>query len=885
MEVAMRWLAKLRMRIEMLFGRVRAGARLEEELREHLVRQIDENIAAGMSAEEARYAALRTFGNPALLRDQARGTWSWTWLELLARDVRYGVRSLGRSPGFAAIAILVMALGVGINTAIFSVVHHILLEPLPFPQPDRLYTVWARSDAQGQSRIKASGPDSLDYHDQSKSFSALAVVLPEFTFTWTGDGDPKLVECTAVSEDFFRMLGIRPYMGRLYEPREFTYLENDTILISYRFWRNQLGSDPHVLGRVIHFEEDSQTIVGVLPPMPDLFPDTDVFPKHLLRPSWDFMKWRGNKVLTVRGRLKPGATPDSASEELTAILRRAPGEPADVRVELVPLKDDLVGGSKTQLRIVMAATALVLLIACINVAALLLARSKRRGAEVALRVSLGAGPRRLAQQFMAEGLVLAVSGCALGVLAGWFGLRLIGHLPGLQLPRMEGIHLNGAALLTTAAVAIGTTLLFGWAPHLTFSRTNLSPALRSGRTETGRSHRRSFAWLVIAEIACSVVLSVCAGLLLRSFWRVEHVDPGFQPEQMLTTYLRTNYYSPEGRPFWRDVLAGVSALPGVSSAALADCTPGRGAATATLVFSDRANDPAHAPPTQGCWISADFFKTSETPLLHGRFFAKNDDADSPAVVIVNAEAARQYWPGENPIGKRIGVNYTGPGRVSKGAPRMREVVGVVGAIKQGALDSATEPAVYMPYLQDETSHDMATMSLFVRSSVFAPALADSVRARIHTVRPDQPVQNLQPMTDLMAQSLAPRRYSLSLLGAFAGLAVFLSALGIYGVVSYTTQERTREFGVRIALGAPRSSVMSQVFRQGLALTVTGAAIGAGGALWATRSLSHILFQVSPLDPATFALAIALLAVISNFACLLPAWRASRLDPIQALRAE
>jgi predicted permease len=881
----MRWLARIQMWVRMLFGRLRAEAGLNEELRYHLERQIDENIATGMNAEEARYAALRTFGNLELVREQACGTWSWTWLELLVRDVRYGVRTLGRSPGFASIAILVMALGVGINSAIFSLVDHILIEPLPFPQPDRLFAVWARSDVEGQGRIAASGPDFLDYHDQNSSFSAISEMIPQFTVTWTGDGEPKLVNCAGVSDDFFAMLGVHPVMGRFYLPSEYAQLEGNTIVISYRFWKNQLQGDPHVLGRMVHFEEVAQTIVGVAPPMPDLFPDTDVYPTLTTRPSWPFMKWRGNKFLTVLGRLKPGTTSEKAAEELTAILRRAPGEPTDVRVQVVPLKDDLVGGIKNQLRVIMAATALVLLIACTNVAALLLARSTRRGPEIALRVSLGAGPRRLSQQFMAEGLVLAGSGCAVGILAGWIGLRLIGHLPGLQLPRVEGVHLSGVVLLITAGVAIATTLLFGWAPLLTFSRASLQPALRSGRTETGRSHRRSFRWLVIAEIACSVVLTVCAALLLRSFWRVEHVDPGFQPQSMLTTYLRTNYYTPEGRAFWRDVLAGVSSLPGVNAAALADCTPGKGAATATLLFSDRANDPDHAPPTQGCWISADFFKTSGTPLVRGRLFSAQDDADAPPVVIVDEGAARQYWPGENPIGKRIGVNYTGAGRVSKGAPRMREVVGVAGVIKQGALDSATKPVVYMPYLQDETSHDMASMSLFVRSSIFPQTIAGSVRSSIHRVRPNQPVQDLQPMMDLMAKSLAPRRYSLGLLGAFATLAVLLAALGIYGVVSYTTQQRTREFGVRIALGAPRSSVMSEVFREGLMLTLTGAAIGAAGALWATRALSHILFEVSPLDPASFAFALVLLAAISNCACLLPAWRASQLDPIRALRAE
>jgi predicted permease len=882
----MRWLAQLHMRIQMLFVRGRSVERLDAELREHLARQIEENLAAGMTADEARMAALRAFGNPALVREQAHETWSWNGLELLLGDLRYGMRTLSRTPGFTAVAILVMALGIGINTAIFSIVHHILMEPLALPQPSQLYAVWARSDAQGQSRIAASGPDFLDYHDASRSFTALAETIPHFTVTWTGDGEPRLVDCTGVSDDFFAMLGVHPYLGRFYNASEYARLESGSIVVSYRFWQSQRGGDPHVMGRVIHFEETASTIIGVAPPMPDLLPNTDIYPTLTTRPSWDYMKWRGNKFLSVMGRLKPGASPRAAEDELTAILRRAPGEPPDVRVQLTPLKDDLVGGVHTQLQIVMAATALVLLIACINLAALLLARSARRGAEIALRVSLGAGPRRLTQQFMAEGLVLAIGGCLLGVAMGWFALRLIARLPGLQLPRMDGVHLNGTVLLATAAVAVATTLLFGWVPMLGFSRTNLAPALRSGRTETGRSHRRSFAWLVVAEIACSVILSVCAGLLLHSFVRLQHVDPGFQPDSMGTTYLRTNYYkTSEGRNFWRDVLAGVSTLPGVRSAALGDCTPGRDAAAATLVFADRANDPNHAPPTQGCWISADFFKTSATSLLQGRLFNERDDVDAPLAVIINSEAARQYWPGENPIGKRIGVNYTGAGRVSSGPPLMREVVGVVGSIKNGSPDSATEPAVYMPYLQDETGHDMATMSLFVRSSANPAALNDSVRARIRAVRPTQPVEDLQPLTELMAQSLAPRRYSLSLLGAFAALAVFLSALGIFGVVSYTTQQRTREFGVRIALGATQASVMSQVFRQGLALTASGAAIGAGGALWATRALAHILFEVSPLDPVSFACAIALLAVISTCACLLPAWRASRLDPMKALRTE
>ena len=377
------------------------------------------------------------------------------------------------------------------------------------------------------------------------------------------------------------MLGIRPYLGRLYEPREYTYLKNDTILVSYRFWKNQLAGDPHVLGRVVHFEGEAETIVGVLPPLPDLFPNIDVWVKHPLRVSWPFMQWRSNKFLRVIGRLKPGVTQAMAEEDLTSILRRAEGEPPDVRVRLVPLKDDVVGSVHVHLRIIMAAVALVLLVACVNVAALLLARSVKRAAEMAVRVSLGAGHQRLAQQLMAEGLMLVAVASVLGVLAAWLGLRLLGNVPGLQVPRLTGVHLNAAALAATGAVAMVATLFFGWVPALTFSGLDLSSALRSGgRTETGRSHRRPFAWLVIAEIACSVVLAVGAGLLLHSFWRVQRVDPGFQPESMLTVYLRTNYYGADGRNFWKGVLDEVSALPDVRAAALADCIPGRGAAGA-----------------------------------------------------------------------------------------------------------------------------------------------------------------------------------------------------------------------------------------------------------------------------------------------------------------
>ena len=801
-------------------------------------------------------------------------------------DLKLAFRQLRKSPGFTLIAVLTLALGIGANTAIFSVVHHILIEPLPFPNSERLYAVWARSDASGSSRVAASGPDFLDYREQNRSFTRIAEFISRFTFTWAGDGEPKIVNCTAASEELFPMLGIRPFLGRLYEPREYKYLQNDTILVSYRFWRNQLGSDPQVIGRVVHFEDESQTIVGVLPPvLSELFPDTDVWPKLTTSPSWKYMQWRENKFLSVIGGLRAGINPKVAEQDLTSILRRAPGEPRDVRVQLVPLKDDLVGSVRLPLQVTLAAVWVLLLVTCINVAALLLARAVKRQTEMALRLSLGASQWRITRQLLAEAMLLSALSFPLALFLGWIGLHLIVQLPGLQLPRMESIDLNLPVLAATAAISIGSTLFFGWIPSIRFSQLDLSSTLQTRGAELGARHRRSFAWLVITEIACSIVLTITVGLLVHSYWRVVHVDPGFRAASVLRVYLRTNYYGAEGHGFWKSVLTEASALLGVRAAAVSDWRPGKGAAIANVFFDDRTNDPNHLPAVDGSWISGDFFRTVGTPLVAGRHFNEHDEANAPPVVIVNDEAARQYWPGQNPIGRRIGVNYTGPGRTSGSALRMREIVGVVGSIKHGPLDMPTAPAVYRPYLQDETNHDMASMSLLVRTDGKPMNLAESLRTRIHSIRPDQPVQNIRTLEDIMADSLQRRRYTLLLVGAFGCLGLLLVAIGVYGVISYTTAQRTREFGVRIALGATRGRVVSHVLRQGLLLTAIGSAAGVGAALFVTAAFSKLLFEVSPIDPFSFAAAAGLLAGVSICACLLPALRACHVDPMVALRYE
>jgi putative ABC transport system permease protein len=482
-------------------------------------------------------------------------------------------------------------------------------------------------------------------------------------------------------------------------------------------------------------------------------------------------------------------------------------------------------------------------------------------------------------------MLLSAIGCTVGLSIAWVVLRLLARVPNLPLPRMDSVHLNGRALLATIAIASAITILFGWISSVGFSRLNLFLALRPRGLEVTGRRGLSLALLVMGEIACSVVLMVSVCLLVHSFWRVIHVDPGFQPQSLLRVYLRTNYYTEKGRSFWKGVLSETASLPGVRHVALSDWRPGGDAATATFVFEDRPNDATRLPSGEGSWVSDDFFRTAGTPLVAGRFFTEHDDDQAPAVAIINDEAARQFWPGQNPIGKRIGVNYTGPGRRSEAAPRLREIVGVVGNIRHDSLDAPPAPAIYLPYLQDETNHDMATMSLFVRADGNAMALADSLRDRIHAVEPNQPVQNIQNVADMVSQSVATRRYTLVLVGAFAAVGLLLAAVGVYGVISYVTSQRAREFGIRIALGATRGRVVSHVLQRSVVLTAFGSVAGIAGSLLLTRSLSSLLFEVSPLDLFSFSSAVTLLALVSIGASLLPAWRAAKVDPIIAMQSE
>ena len=791
-----------------------------------------------------------------------------------------------RSPGFFVTAVLMLALGMGMNVAIFSIFSQILLAPLEFSDPSSLYVVSSHAASLGDARRSSSGPDFRDYRDQNTVFSGVAAVIGHFTLPWTGDGAPRIVNATAPTEQFFNVIGVRPVLGRLYTPEEYKSLENSTMVISFKFWKEQLGGDPHVIGRVLHFEQAPSTVIGVLPPMPDLYPDTDLWAKLTTEPSWTYMNWRANKFLDVIGRLKPGVSRRAAEQQLTSILHRAEGEPVDIQVQLTPLKEFIVGPVTRQLDLIMAAVGLVLLVTCMNTAALLLSRGVKRSTELAVRIGLGASRGRIRQQLFIEGLLLSASGGVLGVALACLTVGLVRQIPGLALPRLQVLHLNPAALYASIAIVVLTSGLFAVLPATLLSGLNISAGLHGGRTETGNRQRRPFAALIVAEVASSVILTVCAGLLVRSFLRVQSVDLGFEPAKVLSAYLRTNYFGPEGNEFWRNVLSASGSVPGASAAAISDCMPGAHANAASLAFSDRPVDPDHAPASEGCWISPDFFRTMGSSLLKGRVFSERDDENSPPVIIINAEAAQRFFPGEDPLGKRITVDYLALGSRNNRPPPPREIVGIVSNVRQRALDLPSEPAIYMPYTQDDTHHVLASMNLFVRSSARDPGLlSNSVRAKIQSMYPNQPVERVIAMRDIVSRSLARRTLSAGLMSAFAILALLLCAFGIYGVVSYVTLQRTREFGIRMALGASRQDVLRDVIRQGGSLVVTGAGIGLALSLLASRELSQLLFETSPFDPVILVSAVLVLGLVGAAACLLPGLRAAQLDPRDALNAE
>ncbi|MGC2698036.1 MAG: ABC transporter permease [Candidatus Angelobacter sp.] len=788
-----------------------------------------------------------------------------------------------KNPGFTLIVIFLLALGVGINTAVFSVVYGVMLRPLPFNSPDRLFAAFSSQPRQ-RSHTDFSGPDFVDFRDQNRSFEQIANVLPYFSETLVGEGEPQILRCTAISPEFFPMLGVRPLIGRLYRPDEYHH-DGSVVVISYSLWQRQFNGDPNVLNRVIHLGDSSETIIGVMPPLPDIYPRTEIWAQ--LIPDFQFMKWRGNRFLDVMGKLKPGVSVRQAQEDLTGILRRAPETPADMQVDLVPLKNELVGNVAPILSVLMAAVGLVLLIACLNIAMLLLARSQTRKEEIAVRISLGASRRRLLQQLLTENLILALVGGAVGIFLAMAVMKLIVVAGAQQLPRTQNVAINLTVLGFTLLIACLTSLIFGLAPSRALLKTNLDSTLRASRSEAGSWRKSRRGLLIVGEVSVSVILLVGAGLLLRTLSNLLHKDLGFQPDHLLIAPLRLadgGFATPYQLNFYNRILTELPAISGVKAVGVADCVPGLRAETASMMVADRPVDPNNIPAASGCWISADYFRATGTSLVSGRFFDQHDIATTPLVVIINQALARRYWPNQDPLGKRVNVTYTGPGRKSDGQTRWREIVGVVENVKQHGLDENADPAVYLPFYQDETGHVYRAMGLYVRTSIDPANITGTVRTGLRNIEPNLPV-TFRSMDEALAQSVGPRQFTLQIFSSFAVLAAILAGFGIYGVVAYSVNRRTKEIGLRMALGADRSQVLVLILFEVLTPVLTGLGVGSVVAIVGAKLASRILYRTPGIDPAVLLATTGIMLFVAGLAASLPAYRAASTNPVGALRSE
>jgi putative ABC transport system permease protein len=812
-------------------------------------------------------------------------------MDTLAQDLRYARRALQRAPGFTAVAVLTLALGIGGTTAIFSAVDAVLLRPLPFPDSDRLVFVWARSEGSGQ--MAASWPEFVDWRTQARSFSEMAVLRGQ-SVNLSGSGEPERLIGAFVTARLFPLLGAKPQLGRTFEPAETEVGSAQPVaVLSDGLWRRRFGADPGILGRSLLLNGQPLTVVGVMGP--DLAPgrapfdayfmSTDVWIPTPYFPNARGLE-RGQGELLVLARLRDGVTVAQADSEIRAIagrLERAyPDTHAGRTAYVKPLQEEIVAEVRPALLVLLGAVGLVLLIACANVANLLLARASHRHREIAVRSALGAGRPRLVRQLLTESLLLAAAGGLLGLLAAHAGVRGLAWLlaasgtPGL-LPADLGI--DARVLAFAAGTTLLTGLLFGALPAVHASRTDVGSVLKEGRGGgAGLTRRRFRDALVVWEVALSLMLLIGAGLLMRSALRLYHADPGFRPERLLTWEFRlpTSKYGEPAQiaAFFRQALERVRAVPGVESADLVRAVPlsSNSGSERYLVEGRPEPVPGQEPVALTNIVSTGYFRTMGIPLLRGRAFDEHDRADRPPVVVINATMAATVWPGQEAIGRRLRL---------KSQERWATVIGVVGDVKHTGLDELPRAQVYSTHEQDARIF----ACLVARTTGEPLAMVGALRKAFWSVDPDQPVWRIRTMEDLLSAARGSARAMATLVGVFAAVSVLLAAIGLYGVMSYAVALRTREIGIRMALGAPGPAVMRLVVGRGMALAGVAVLVGLAGAAALSRVLATLLFGVKPTDGATFAAAGALMAAVSLLASYLPARRAARLDPLSALAEE
>ncbi|MGE0127010.1 MAG: ABC transporter permease [Blastocatellales bacterium] len=812
-------------------------------------------------------------------------------MNTLFQDIRYGFRGLWRNPGFAIIAVLSLALGIGANTAIFSLVNAVLIRSLPFHDPDRLVMVWEDASFAGFPRNTPAPANYADWKSQNQVFEDMAAIATR-SFNLTGDGEPVRINTYGVTANFFSLLGVKPAEGRAFNAGE-DAPGTKVVVLGYGLWERRYGARRDIIGKDILLNGENFTVIGVAPAgFQFLDKEVELWTPFGLTPR-DLAN-RSSHYLTVFARMKPGVTLQQASADIKTIMQRIardhPNQAAGVDAYALPLRDELAGDARRPLMVLLAAVGLVLLIACANVANLLLSRAASRGREIAVRAALGAGRLRIARQLLTESVLLSIFGAAVGlVFAVWsFGFlrRLIPE--GLALSTSLTIDLR--VLTFTLLVTMLTGLIFGLAPALQASKIDLNEALKQGGGRAGLSggSNRLRGAMVVVEVAMSLVLLVSAGLLIQTFFKMLNQYSGLQPENVLTmrTQLPRGKYgdAPKRNAFYDQVLERVESLPGIVSAGYTTTVPleWKGGTQGFWVEGrtvEQATSQGLSYDANFRQISIDYLKTMGISLKKGRYFNEGDNERAMPVAVINETMARQYWQGEDALGKRFKLGAPG------GPTPWATVVGVVCDLRQMGMDKPVKAEMYFPYRQITTDAWAAPRDLVIRASVDPMSLVAAVRSEVHAVDPDQPLSNIRTMEDLLNEEIGQRRLGMLLLAGFAALALLLASVGIYGVLSYFVIQHTREIGVRLALGARRRHVLGLVMRKGMTLALVGVTIGLFVSFALTRLMASLLYETRAADPLTFAGVATLLMLVATLACYIPAWRAMRVDPMAALRCE
>jgi predicted permease len=807
----------------------------------------------------------------------------------LLQDLRYGLRTLAKNPGFTAVAVLALALGIGANTAIFSVVNGVLLRPLPYPEPARLVTIYEKTAEFGQSSV--SYPDFLDWRREIHSFTDMAAFRGD-DFNFTGSGQAEHLRGELVSASLLPVLGVNPLLGRNFLPQEDQQGAGGVVMLTYALWQRRFGADPNILGKTLTLDAKNYTVIGVLPSDFRFQRQAEIY---VPLGQWDFAGLRDRENhpgLNVVGRLKPGVTMAAAQAEMTSIARalaqKYPKTNAGEGATVVGMKDDMVGYIRPTLLLLLGAVGFVLLIACANVANLLLARSSARSREFAIRAALGAGRPRVVRQLLTESVLLALGAALLGLLLASWGTRLVIAAGPGTLPRSQGIGLDPYVLLFTLVVSILTGVLFGLAPAFHSAKVNPQESLKEGARGSGGGRHRAEGVFVVVEVGLAVVLLAGAGLMIQTLWRLWRIDTGFNPHNVLTTQVAlspTVMASPASiRLAYRQLLERVASIPGVHSASLTSLIPLSGDDSEIPFWPGKGPQP---PPDQMSSalfyiVTSDYLRVMGIPLKEGRFFTEHDTLASTSVVVIDEVMAKHLFPGQDAVGKQFSLPILGP----------VQIVGVAGHVKHWGLDAddtnKIRDEIYFPLLQipDKFMSGVVTgLPLLLRTALDPLSVVSAVRAQVAGPTGDQPIFGVATMEQVISDSLTERRFAMLLLIIFASIAVVLAAVGIYGVMSYAVSRRTHELGVRMALGASRHEILRLVVREGMALAVVGTVAGLAATLGLTRFMASLLYGVRPTDPATLAAVLLLFGGIALLACYIPAWRATRVDPLVALRYE